>query len=153
MPEAPETLRTTLARLSRKEQRHLGYLLAPLGVALVSLVIAAVRTRAQIPNISILYLLIVLALASTVGRRPAILASVLAFLAYDFLFVEPVYTFTVADPDEWLALLVFLLTALVAGQLPLQSRRRPLPLSAPAAAGCLAAQPAGAGRGQARPGL
>lgn len=109
-------LRTKLAELSRDEQRLLGYLGALVGVTFVSLVIAIVRTRAQIPNLIILHLFVVLALASTVGRRPAIVASVLAILSYNFFFTEPVYTFTISDPYEWLALLVFLLTALVTGQ-------------------------------------
>lgn len=109
-------LRTKLVGLSRDEQRLLGYLGALVGVAFVSLAIAIVRTRAQIPNLIILHLFVVLALASTVGRRPAIVASVLAILSYNFFFTEPVYTFTISDPYEWLALLVFLLTALVTGQ-------------------------------------
>lgn len=124
MTGALKELRTKLAGLAPEERRRLGYLFAPAGVALVSLAIAFVRTRALIPNISILYLFVVLALASTAGRRPAILASLLAILAYNFLFAEPVYTFTIRDPGEWLALLVFLLTALVAGQQAATLRER-----------------------------
>lgn len=117
-------LTDTLARRSRMERRCLGYALAPVGVALISLTIAAVNLWAHIPNISILYLLIILALASTVGRSPAVIAALLAFLAYDFFFVEPIYTFTIRDPQEWLALLVFLFTAAVAGQLAAALRER-----------------------------
>jgi len=113
-----------LARRSRMERRCLGYALAPVGVAVISLAIAAVNLLARIPNISVLYLLIILALASTVGRGPAIIAALLAFLAYDFFFVEPIYTFTIRDPQEWLALLVFLFTAAVTGQLAAALRER-----------------------------
>ena len=108
---------TGLAQRSRTAQVRLGYALALAGTALVSLLIAGIRAYAHIPNLSLLYLFVVLALASTIGRRPAVLAAVLAFLAYNFLFVEPRYTFTIHDPHQWLALLVFLVTALVAGQL------------------------------------
>lgn len=113
-----------LVRRSRLGRRRVGYALAPVGVALISLSIAAVNRWAHIPNISILYLLVILALASTVGRGPAVVAALLAFLAYDFFFTEPLYTFTIRDPQEWLALLVFLFTAAVAGQLAAALRER-----------------------------
>ncbi len=116
--------RARVAGLSTAGRRRLGYALAPVGVALVSLAIAVVNVRARIPNISVLYLLVILALASTLGRGSAVFAALLAFLAYDFFFVEPLYTFTIRDPEEWLALLVFLLTAAVAGQLTAALRER-----------------------------
>ncbi|HET8627588.1 MAG TPA: DUF4118 domain-containing protein [Thermomicrobiales bacterium] len=97
--------RATLAGLSAAERRRLGYALAPVGIALVSLVIAAVRQHALIPNLSILYLLVILALASTVGRGPAVFAALLAFLTYDYFFTEPRYTLTIrasaAGPGRW----------------------------------------------------
>jgi two-component system sensor histidine kinase KdpD len=91
--------------------------MAVVGVATASILIALVRPLAQIANISLIYLLIVLYLAVRYGRASAILASVLAFLAYDFLFIPPYYRLTVDDPSEWLSLLALLVTALVIGQL------------------------------------
>ncbi len=108
---------TTLLPRSRTGQVRLGYALAPVGIALVSLGIAGMRIYTHIPNISLLYLFVILALASTVGRGPAILAALLAVLVDNFCFVEPRYTFAIHEPAEWLALIVFLLTAFVAGQL------------------------------------
>ena len=58
------------------------------------------------------------------GRGPAVVASALAFMTFNFLFVEPRYTFTISDPGEWLSLLLFLLTALVTGQLAAMLRRQ-----------------------------
>lgn len=101
-----------------------GYGLALLGVAVMTLIIAAVRTRLQVPNISILYLLVILGLASTVGRGPALLAALLSFLTFNFLFVAPIYTLAVGEPGEWLALLIFLLTALITGHLTASLRAR-----------------------------
>jgi two-component system sensor histidine kinase KdpD len=91
--------------------------MAVVGVAAASILIALVRPLAQIANISLIYLLVVLYLAVRYGRTPAILASVLSFLAYDFLFIPPYYRLTVDDPSEWLSLLALLVTALVIGQL------------------------------------
>jgi len=71
----------------------------------------------KIPNISILYLLLVLALASTRGLYSAIITSIVAFLSFDYLLVSPRYTFSIAALEEWLALFIFLVTAMITGQL------------------------------------
>ncbi|HTE84054.1 MAG TPA: ATP-binding protein [Dehalococcoidia bacterium] len=102
----------------------LGYAAAPAAVALVSLVIALVDKRVHISNISTLYLIAVLALASIFGRGAAILAAGLAFLVFNWFFVEPRYGFRVADPAEWVALLLFLATAVITGQLAAGQRTR-----------------------------
>jgi two-component system sensor histidine kinase KdpD len=93
-------------------------------VALVSVLIGLVLGRMPIANISMLYLIAVLAVAVIFGSWPAVVASVAAFLAFDFFFVEPLHTFTVSDPEEWVSLLLFLLTAIVTGQLAASQRRR-----------------------------
>jgi K+-sensing histidine kinase KdpD len=49
-----------------------------------------------IPNISLVYLLLILVLVSTFGRYAAVLASVTAFLAFDYFLVPPFYTFVIA---------------------------------------------------------
>ncbi|HEX8969728.1 MAG TPA: DUF4118 domain-containing protein [Chloroflexota bacterium] len=105
-------------------RRSLGYVAALLAVALVSVAIGAVLGRVRIANISLLYLFAVLAIAILFGRGPAVVASVTAFLTFDFFFVEPRHTFTVADPEEWIALLFFLLVATLTGQLAADQRRR-----------------------------
>ncbi len=69
-----------------------------------------------IPNISIVYLLVIIALARSRGRLAAVLAAVVAFLSFDFFLVPPLYTLYIARCEEWLALGVFLVTALVTSQ-------------------------------------
>ncbi len=101
-----------------------GYVAAIGGVALASLAIVMSQLVAHIENISLLYLLVVLGLAAFFGRGPAIFASVLAFLAYDFFFIPPLYRLTVSDPTEWLSLLALLAASLVAGQLATVMRAR-----------------------------
>jgi two-component system sensor histidine kinase KdpD len=75
-----------------------------------------------IPNISMVYLLLILVLASTWGRYAALLASVIAFLSFDFFLVPPLYSFSILRWEEWLALLVFLATALLTSQLAVMAR-------------------------------
>ena len=101
-----------------------GYLFAAGAVTLVSLFISAVLGRVNLANASILYLIAVLATAAAFGRGAAIFASIRAFLVFDWFFVQPYHQFTVSDPGEWLSLLLFLLTALVTGQLAADQRRR-----------------------------
>lgn len=102
----------------------LGIASAVLGVALATALIAWLRSQADIPNLSMLYLLVVLSLGSVFGLVPAVLAAVLSFLAFNYFFVEPIHTFHVANPHEWLALVVLLLTAIVTGHLASTLRRR-----------------------------
>ena len=71
----------------------------------------------QLPNLSMVFLLAVLACAATYGLWSAVVASFLSFLAFNFFFIEPIYTFTVAEPQELLALLVFLLVSVLTGTL------------------------------------
>src|SRR5260370_21639437 len=77
-----------------------------------------------IPNISFLYLLIVLGLSSTRGLYAAVITSIVAVLSFDFSLTEPLYTFTIARPEEWLALFIFLVTAITTGRLAFALRRR-----------------------------
>lgn len=72
------------------------------------------------------YLLLVLAIATVWGLVEASVASVAATLAFNFYFFPPVGTFTIADPQNWVALFSFLATALVASRLSARARHRAL---------------------------
>jgi two-component system sensor histidine kinase KdpD len=102
--------------------------LAPYGVAVggavaISAAIGAVMALSRVSGLSALYILLVLWVAARWGRGPAIAGSVTAFLLYDFFFVPPVGTFTVAGPAELLELIVLLAVALVTSQLAASLRR------------------------------
>src|SRR5712691_11003260 len=101
-----------------------GYAFALGAVALVSVFIGVVLGQVNLANASMLYLLAVMATAVAFGRGPAIFASITGFLVFDWFFVEPLHQFTVADPEEWVSLLFFLLTAIVTGQLASAQRQR-----------------------------
>jgi K+-sensing histidine kinase KdpD len=64
--------------------------------------------------------------AARFGLWPALLASGLSFLSYNFFFIEPLHTFVVAEPHELLALFVLLavavLTSAIAGRARDQAR-------------------------------
>src|SRR4051812_41936738 len=90
---------------------------AVVGVALITSLIQIILGLLPIPNLAILYLPIVMLCAVTWGWWSALEAAVLAFVAFDYFFVEPHYTFTIRDPQEWLSLLVFLTVAAVTSNL------------------------------------
>ena len=84
----------------------------------VAVVIGRLLTKfTPLPNLSLVFLLAVLLAAVSFGIWPAIFASVLSFLAYNFFFIEPLYTFTVAEPYELLALVIFLAVAVITSTL------------------------------------
>lgn len=70
------------------------------------------------------YLLMVLFIASGWGLTEAIVASVAGMLCYNFFFIPPVGTLTIADPANWVALAAFLVTAIVASQLSASVKRQ-----------------------------
>jgi two-component system sensor histidine kinase KdpD len=98
--------------------------LAVVGALVVTAILYIFKLYPRIPNISLLYLLVILTLASTRGLYAAILASIVAFLSFDYFLVPPFYTFTIAKFDEWLALFVFLVTAIITSQLASALRHR-----------------------------
>lgn len=98
--------------------------LALFGVLLVTGLIAFFQLYPRISTISLSYLLVVLALAVLRGRTAAILAAVLAFGAFNFFLVPPLYTFVVGRLDDLMSLIVFLATAIITGQLASALRTR-----------------------------
>jgi two-component system sensor histidine kinase KdpD len=99
------------------------YGLALAGVAVVSGVIAALG-RLHLANATMLHLVVVLLAAVALGRGPAVAAAIGAFLTSNFLLVEPRFTLFVANPEEWVTLVLLLLAAIVTGQVAAGQERR-----------------------------
>jgi two-component system, OmpR family, sensor histidine kinase KdpD len=70
------------------------------------------------------YLLVILIIASEWGFLEAVLSSIIATLAFNFFFLPPVGTFTIADPENWVALSSFLATAIIASRLSAKAKAR-----------------------------
>ena len=73
---------------------------------------------------ALVFLLVVLFVATAWGSRPAVLASLLGVVCFNFFFLPPIGTFQIRNPDNWVAFFVFLITALTAGQLSARAKRR-----------------------------
>jgi two-component system sensor histidine kinase KdpD len=82
----------------------------------------AIVAMVALPNISLVYLAAVLWSAARYGLWPSLFASVLSTLCYNFFFIEPVFTFTVADPSQVLALIFFCVAAALTSTLTVRER-------------------------------
>src|SRR2546426_5927077 len=100
-------------------------LLSISGVATVTFVAYRV-IPVNATTVGFAYLLLVLIIASTWGFLEASLSSVLATLTFNFFFFPPIGTFTIADPQNWVALFSFLTTSLIASRLSAKAKRRAL---------------------------
>jgi two-component system sensor histidine kinase KdpD len=75
-------------------------------------------------TIALTFLLVILGIATAWGLAEAILASILAVLCFNYFFLPPIGTLTIADPQNWMALVTFLITAVTASQLSVRAKRR-----------------------------
>jgi two-component system, OmpR family, sensor histidine kinase KdpD len=98
-------------------QGPMAYVWSTVAVASAVLVGRVMTMVTPFPNLSMVFLMAVLFTAVIFGVWPAIYASILSFLAYNFFFIEPIYTFTVAKPYELFALLIFLMIAVMTSAL------------------------------------
>lgn len=95
--------------------------------ALVVVVIAIITTIAfrlhvNQTTVALMFLVTVLLTSAYWGLRYAVVMAVIATAAFNFFFLPPVGTFTIADPQNWIALFAFLITALVASNLAERAR-------------------------------
>jgi len=89
---------------------------AGLGAALL------LRQGLGVANVALVLLVAVLAAAVTFGLWPSLFACLVSALAYNFFFLPPLYTFTIADPENVITLLVFVLVAAIASNLTARVR-------------------------------
>jgi K+-sensing histidine kinase KdpD len=110
--------------VSRWRQTALRVLCSGAAVAAITLVIELLKPYIPVLSLAVLYLLAVLPVAFLWGVRYGVGVSVASMLAFNFFFLPPLYTFTLADSRNWFALLMFVVTAVVVSELAVQSRRR-----------------------------
>src|SRR5438445_6402197 len=104
--------------------RWLRYVSAVLAVGVGTTLILPFRQQINSTTVALGYLLVVLFVAILGRSGPALIASLLAMLCFNFFFLPPFHTFTIADPQNWVALAAFFITALAVGQLSARARRR-----------------------------
>ena len=101
-----------------------GVIISVVGVAAVTGVIFGFREVAPVVSLGVLYLFAVLPVAIVWGLAYAIPVSVLSMLTFNWFFLPPRHTFALRDSENWVALAVYLFTAVVVSELAARSRRR-----------------------------
>src|SRR5712671_2651949 len=113
----------SVATRERHEPFRLPPYIGSTAAVAVALGIAALIERfIGLQSISLVFLMAVLTSAIVWGLWPSLLAGLLSVLAYNFFFIPPLYTFTIADPENVLSLFFFALVAVVVSNLTAASR-------------------------------
>jgi two-component system sensor histidine kinase KdpD len=106
------------------DRKWTGYLVAVLSVGALTLLLKLLGDHVNATTVSLALLLNVLFIATRWGSIPAMVASVVAMLCFNFFFLPPSGTFNIAATDNWIALFAFLITAVTAGQLSARVKKR-----------------------------
>ena len=80
-------------------------------------ILAVLRENFNQTTAALALLLVVLFTATVRGSRPAMVSSVLGAIGFNFFFLPPYGTLTIADPQNWIALAAFIITAMTVGWL------------------------------------
>ena len=90
-----------------------GFALTLVGLPLLTWILSGFRSSESLPSDVLAFQLLVVVVALIGGIWPAVTAAVLAGLLLDFFFVNPLYTVTIANPLHLLALVIFLVIAIL----------------------------------------
>jgi two-component system sensor histidine kinase KdpD len=93
-------------------------------VAAASALVAALDRVAPVTGLGVVYLLAVLLVAIRRGELAALATALLSVLALNFFFIEPRHRLTISDSENVVALIVFLIAAIVVGRLAATARQR-----------------------------
>src|SRR3979490_911973 len=102
--------------------RAFGFVLAFAVIASITFCYKHILVANQ-TTVALSFLLAILAVSAVWGMAVSVFMSVLAMLSFNYFFLPPVGTFTVVDPQNWVALLAFLLTSITGSQLSSRIRK------------------------------
>ncbi|HLK03867.1 MAG TPA: ATP-binding protein [Candidatus Acidoferrum sp.] len=105
------------------KQRVIRVIAAFLIVAAITAFYRKAITNVNQTTVALSFLMAILAVSAAWGMAVSALMSVVAMLAFNYFFLPPVGRFTVADPQNWVALAAFLVTAIVGSQLSSRIRK------------------------------
>lgn len=100
------------------------WVVAALALAVTTAGMVAVRSSLDKAHVALVFLLIVLVGSAVGGRVMGLALAVVAFLLFDYLFLPPYGTILVTNPLDWLVMVAFLLTSVVATQLLSRAQER-----------------------------
>jgi two-component system sensor histidine kinase KdpD len=103
---------------------HVGRILGALGIVVAVTVFFFRVVSVNNVTVALSFLLVVLAVATRWGLVEALLASVAAMVCFNFFFLPPLETLTIQDPQNWVALSAFVVTAVIASHLSASVRKQ-----------------------------
>lgn len=101
-----------------------GWLVALVGLTLLTLMLAALRDEVGLPTVLLLYMLLIVTVAVVGGIYPALGAAVAAFLLANWFFTPPLHTWTIDEAENVLALVLFVVVATIVSVVMAISARR-----------------------------
>jgi two-component system sensor histidine kinase KdpD len=107
-----------------RRRRQIGWAVAILGPPALAALLSLGDEGFQLPSVLLLFLLLVVVVAAIGGLLPALFAAVSGSLLANYYFTPPVHTFTIAEGENLLALVVFLVVAGVVSWLVTVASRR-----------------------------
>ncbi|MFT3731533.1 MAG: sensor histidine kinase KdpD [Hyphomicrobium sp.] len=116
-PEALPPPRSLWPKLPNAGALWTGIIAAALAVAVGVVAGRALEHITQLSNLSMVFLFAVIVCALRFGTFSAVVAAAMSFVAYNFFFIAPRYTLTIASPHELFSLLIFLVVAVATGGL------------------------------------
>ena len=96
-----------------------GYCAAILAILAATGLLKLFGEHINATTVALAFLLIILFVATAWGSRPAVVASLVGIICFNFFFLPPFRTFAIRDPHNWIAFVAFMITAITVGQLSL----------------------------------
>ena len=100
----------------------LPYIAALLAIAVATGIGRAMQPMFGIENVDLVLLMAIVGIALRFGLLPSLLATVAASLCYNFFFLPPIYTFTITDPTNVAAFVLFTMVAVVVSNMAARGR-------------------------------
>jgi two-component system sensor histidine kinase KdpD len=123
-PEERQTAAGNVAADGSQTFDALPYVVAVAAVATMLGISVALRPWLGIENVDLIFLTAIVGIAVRYGLWPSLFASVISSLAYNFFFLPPVYTFTITEPTNVAAFLLFVLLSVIVSNLAARGRTR-----------------------------
>lgn len=100
------------------------YIFSIIMLIVMTLIITPISSLLGVVNILMFYLLPVLFSAARWGRRPAVITAAMGVITFDFFFVPPILTFSVADIRYLLSFAIFMLVGFITGTLSARLKKQ-----------------------------
>ena len=113
-----------MTRAFNKHSVLFATLLSVLIIAVTTAVLVSFRSTVNSTTVALLYIFVIVLIATFLEWIAAITASILAAFAFNFFFLAPNHTLSIEDPQNWVSLFVFLAVAVTVGHLSATSNRR-----------------------------